>query len=844
MNSILDQVTDDNILTLLKGEEKQAQDDTLKPSKFFEEYQKSGNPIFKEAALTQHKSLLTKIGLGVAGVAALATPKGRTMAGEALIKEAPKVGHALFQGFKDISTNVLEKLKGRSEVSKQFLEDTLKQADVRGADKEMVRSVLDEMPNPEKDVTEVLGRNIASGAYGQKSGDIWPNDITPERFDYLKKYRPDKPVTLYRGILPKEAREGNDSNPYFTSWTDNYDVADYYAGKGEMGGRVLTKTFQPDDILVEINKLPESVRKDLANNYSETNLESLMSEGEHIVMSKKGKEALAKKSNILGPTSDKISVPDFAEKVKEKILPLKIQTSSNAPSKFISIYENISLPDEVKGNVSNYSEHVYESPIKTSAGQVHFSNSFAEPTNNYFAHTRVEDMAPQKHNAFLSSESTDKTRRVIEIQSDLFQKGRLESENALGGKYTTPELANAFREAGKLIDMQKARDAEIAKLKPYEDTWHERVIREEVKQASKDGMTKLQFPTGETAMKIEGLGDNTIWFKPRSATSQGGRLLRDYPVKKGMEIVRGNEGSTDAWIITDVLEGSKFKAVPKSDMELAPTAGTMDEYGRSREDFINSRTETFDISGKVDRENPIYKFYDSKVAKFLKNKFNAKPITDDKGVTWLEVDPRAYQEQPVLAHGAKVPIGSILGLGGSVSSMLASDPLEYTKDTNKQERKQLNDKAKGEHKTHELYVVPDRNVIFTPHDVQELKPVIFAEVSNRTPDKQELEVRTILNTALNRIQQFKEKGIDKTLTEVLQMPNQYQGYLSKQYKLFKKGSGSMLDSKKVATTSALVDKVLKEIMSGEFKDNTNGAAFYVHKPNGSIEYDNTKPLFK
>jgi hypothetical protein len=49
---------------------------------------------------------------------------------------------------------------------------------------------------------------------------------------------------------------------------------------------------------------------------------------------------------------------------------------------------------------------------------------------------------------------------------------------------------------------------EIAqKLQQYNDpTAHFRMVREEIKKAAQDGKTKLQFPTGETAMKIEGLG--------------------------------------------------------------------------------------------------------------------------------------------------------------------------------------------------------------------------------------------------------------------------------------------------------------------------------------------------
>lgn len=51
------------------------------------------------------------------------------------------------------------------------------------------------------------------------------------------------------------------------------------------------------------------------------------------------------------------------------------------------------------------------------------------------------------------------------------------------------------------------KEKELGKLKQYSDpTAHFRMVREEIVQAAKDGRTKLQFPTGETAMKVEGLG--------------------------------------------------------------------------------------------------------------------------------------------------------------------------------------------------------------------------------------------------------------------------------------------------------------------------------------------------
>ncbi|PPE22846.1 hypothetical protein C4K41_28015, partial [Escherichia coli] len=74
----------------------------------------------------------------------------------------------------------------------------------------------------------------------------------------------------------------------------------------------------------------------------------------------------------------------------------------------------------------------------------------------------------------------------------------------------------------------------MAQLSPYANTWQDRIIREEVKQAAKDGKTKLQFPTGETAMKIEGLGENNQWFTGKNPTL--GEMLTANKLKVGTEI--------------------------------------------------------------------------------------------------------------------------------------------------------------------------------------------------------------------------------------------------------------------------------------------------------------------
>ncbi len=301
---------------------------------------------------------------------------------------------------------------------------------------------------------------------------------------------------------------------------------------------------------------------------------------------------------------------------------------------FYPKYENISLPEELRGKVANYKENIYESPIATSAGNVHFNYQ----TKNYFAHSRVEDMADGE------------TRRVIESQSDLFQKGRLEEEKQFNsfeealaearsrGSDKLKNSKEGEEQAQKLAKEWWAEEQQLSKLEPYRNTWHERIVREEVKKAAKDGKTKLQFPTGETAMKIEGLGGvNTRWTMDSVQGYGETTALRNVELERGLKV---NDGNSD-WVITDVLGDGKFKAVPKDrwEMPVGKQSDTDDYFATQvmKNEDIARNSETFDISGTVDKENPIYKFYEKEMGKYLKNKFGAQLVTDAQDVTWYEI---------------------------------------------------------------------------------------------------------------------------------------------------------------------------------------------------------------
>lgn len=331
--------------------------------------------------------------------------------------------------------------------------------------------------------------------------------------------------------------------------------------------------------------------------------------------------------SVLETESDIVNVSEFADKVKSELLPLTVKsqtgTGRQVGYEFVTLKEN-------RGDVKDYTENIYESPIKTSAGNQHFPGD----TDNYFGHTRIEDMAD------------DVTRRVIEVQSDLFQKGRLESE------FDKENWSDSFGDNPNL--------KEFHKLRQYNNpTAHFRMVREEIKKAAEDGKTKLQFPTGETAMKIEGLGQTDRWFADAgTGSARNDFALTPNNLKVGQQVYSSGDINTgnSFWIITDVLGDGKFKAVPKSVMEdLSSDPRDWDKIIKLNKDFdlVNGK-EQFDISGKIDANNPIYRFYQKDLGRYLKNSYGATEITDENGVSWYEVkvEPESANEA-VLAFKVK-----------------------------------------------------------------------------------------------------------------------------------------------------------------------------------------------
>lgn len=248
--------------------------------------------------------------------------------------------------------------------------------------------------------------------------------------------------------------------------------------------------------------------------------------------------------------TDEVPVGKFIEQVDARLLPIR----------HFSVKEDFGatkwgtqarLDDGLRGDVASYDEHIYESPIKNKAGGYHWADMSED---NYFMHSRLEYMAD------------DKTVRINELQSDLFQKGRFEKpvkdlvENYVYSYEGITSLSKALdkfdddtvmqylnyrREndvmSNDLYDQideiaakgkQELRDATrspmggtykagimnkgqirdvlnvITKnrtLQNYKNIWHETLIRNELALHRDAGKSRVLFPVSRTVANIQGM---------------------------------------------------------------------------------------------------------------------------------------------------------------------------------------------------------------------------------------------------------------------------------------------------------------------------------------------------
>lgn len=672
----------------------------------------------------------------------------------------------------------LKGIKQKTSGAKQRIADFFAPApEVRTRD--FIREIPYESLNTLQDIGQASMR-----AYAGIAGFLTGKPLTPETEFQKELYGTDKPIT-FRSVGEEVLPEGSKFAPALGAF---FGVADIIPGGGRITRGTVGALVKARDAKTAVKELrragvgareAEAVAGDLARATTEDQVESLLRDrgllpkaaeravskaqeaktkvfegleglSTRLVEKFKGEPEVIKKgrfdellnkakkegirqadeelvTRMAARQGDQINLTKLADDVRQELLPLeatpvKVPRWSHIGEDFIG--------------QGRYGEVVYQSPVKTSAGDVHFrtqrgmasrgglnaqesarleqleikmdrvdrlpaeemaeyqrlaakrSAGRDEEFPRYFSHVRYEDMADGT------------TRKILETQSDLMQKGNLDreiSQIGLRGEGLTPEVARrneqlvrkyidgTLTEAERVewekitkarnLEAQKVvRGSELNRLRIYEtDTnAHLRTFREEVNRAAKDGKNRILIPDGETAMRIEGLGSEAQGFgweilrEGQRVVEPGARgsradleQLTPRNIKVGQRISRENFIPDETeWIVTEVLPDGKFRAVPKNVFESKGIdPGILAQRGAGSRftdiEGIKRFEETFDISGKIDTSHFVYGLNEKDLVREARRLGLevAGKVEADNGKWWEIKVPKGYG-QPVEAFGA------------------------------------------------------------------------------------------------------------------------------------------------------------------------------------------------
>ncbi len=329
-------------------------------------------------------------------------------------------------------------------------------------------------------------------------------------------------------------------------------------------------------------------------------------------------------------------------------------------------YSNLTVPGGI-----NYTENEISTPAITPniKGHAQFS------TNQGIGWFRSDE---QKEDSNLSIEKGrlidnkiyTKTRRILELQSDLFQKGRdskllvgersidgggtfnikdHEYKRSINGEFSvrSPEDGSDTVEDGGIVVIKNISESEyfdalrtlnntnednqFLQLLNKKGNWVNFFIQSIVQDSIKKGYKKVLFPTGNTAATVEG---HTTIADDIKNTNKIIKILEDNKVEKNPDV----ESPRQAY---------RFKISEHNDYNYAATQSEAEGDRKAKIDYLKYRNKERKEQG-VEKLAPIEAFYNNKVTRTLDKLYAVNKITDKYGNTWNEIDLSQDISQTIL----------------------------------------------------------------------------------------------------------------------------------------------------------------------------------------------------
>jgi len=239
----------------------------------------------------------------------------------------------------------------------------------------------------------------------------------------------------------------------------------------------------------------------------------------------------------------------------------------------------------------------------------------------------------------VNSFGNTKTRRILELQSDLFQKGRDKGDLiAMNMQKSTIDdmlarnkiTQNEYDDYLGTIQRNENKN-NFLQLLNKEGNWINFFIKTIVQDSAKKGYEKVLFPTGDTASKVE--GHETIEDFKKQKEDRIKELERDK-----WEVYFKDIESEEAWTETYSTKEQAESAKNAADASIQIIVGKKDnsnEISQLKEELKRVESEGFAAL------KPIYDFYENRVKNTLNKiygKDNIVRIKDEYGNEWNQVN--------------------------------------------------------------------------------------------------------------------------------------------------------------------------------------------------------------
>jgi hypothetical protein len=338
-----------------------------------------------------------------------------------------------------------------------------------------------------------------------------------------------------------------------------------------------------------------------------------------------------------------------------------------------SHYSNLTVPGG-----TNYTENEISTPLITPSIKGHAQFS----TDNGIGWFRSDEQLEKANTpeGKLSSYANDlkpsKTRRILEVQSDLFQKGR-DKQDLIGGTKNTKDEFNddyhsyildgvrytadvyggiyqKFEEgySGQRITKEEfernipnkksTKSNQFLQLLNKDSNWVTFFVKSIIQDSAKKGYEKVLFPRGETAAKVEG---------HQTLVAELENINKEIEIKKQGRInsINITEKGQDVWaeeqneIVAGMTDIEKVRA-EKEGLIVIYKEPIIDIIGLQ---LLEKRKSELKSQG-IEKLKPIEAFYEIRITNILKKLGNVKEVTDEYGNTWNEVTITSKDLSPVM----------------------------------------------------------------------------------------------------------------------------------------------------------------------------------------------------